>query len=213
MVTTMVKFVYFDMGGVLIKDFSGGTEKWDAMKKVMGVKSSFEKEFDELYDKYEPELCLTRETDSLIPVFKEKFGMEIPEGFSMLHYFVDHFEANSSIWPVIAKVKEKCGVGIITNMYVDMFDLIEKKGILPPYKWDIVIDSSKVGVRKPDPAIFELAVKKSGINKHEILFVDNGAKHIEAAKKFGLQTFLYDPSDYESASIKLMDLVNKELTI
>ena len=70
----MISFVYFDLGGVVIKDFSG-TDQWTEMKKVIGVEKSYEKEFDELYDKYElSELCLTRDVDTLIPIFAKKFG-------------------------------------------------------------------------------------------------------------------------------------------
>ncbi len=99
----MTSFVYFDLGGVVIKDYSG-TNEWPEMKRVMGVTKDIEEEFDRLYDQYElEELCLTRDVDSLIPIFKKKFNLKIPKDFSMLEYFVEHFSQNRSIWPIIKK--------------------------------------------------------------------------------------------------------------
>lgn len=38
----MIKFVYFDIGGVVVKDFSGNN-KWNEMKKFMGVKKNLKR--------------------------------------------------------------------------------------------------------------------------------------------------------------------------
>jgi len=199
----MISFVYFDLGGVVIKDFSG-TDKWTEMKKMIGVKEGFEKEFDELYDKYElSELCLTRDVDTLIPIFAKKFGMSFPRDFSILSYFVDHFERNTSIWPVIKKMHKTCKVGLLTNMYPSMFKAIQKRGLLPPVKWDVLIDSSVVGLQKPDRRIFTLAEERSLAKHDEILFVDDRKVNIGAAKRFGWQTFLYNPSNHKESILEL----------
>ncbi len=206
----MIKFVYFDLGGVAISDFSGGTERWNTMKSIMGVKKEFDHAFDELYDQYEHDgLCLARDVDTLIPIFTKRFGMHFPPSFSILNYFVNHFEPNRYLWPVIEKVKKNSGVGLLTNMYVNMFDGIEKRGLLPPFDWDVIIDSTKVGLQKPDPKIFELAQKESGVNKNEILFIDNSKNNVDAAKKFGWQVFYYDSSDHEESCRKLMGFINE----
>ena len=84
-----------------------------------------------------------------------------------------------------------------------MFDDIKNKGLLPPVEWEITIDSTKVGLQKPDPKIFDLAQKQSGVNNSEILFVDNNQKNIDAAEKFGWQTFYYDSSNYKESCRKL----------
>jgi len=208
----MIEFVYFDLGGVLIRDFSDGTGKWAGMKKVMGVKPEFDKGFDELYNKYElEELCLTRDVDSLIPIFSQKFRMKFPENFSMFKYFINHFNKNTSLWPVINFVHEKCGIGLLTNMYVDMLDAIKKKKLLPPIKFNVVIDSVDVGLQKPDPKIYKMAEEMCSFKGNEILFVENSQKNIDAAKNFRWQTFLYDPSSPSLSSKKLLEFFKKNV--
>lgn len=188
----MTSFVYFDLGGVVIKDYSG-TNKWSEMKRVMGVTKDIEEEFDRLYDQYElEELCLTRDVDSLIPIFKKKFSLKLPKDFSMLEYFVEHFSQNRSIWPIIKKVRKTHRIGLLTNMYPKMFEAIKKRNLLPAIEWDVIIDSSVEGFQKPDIRIFELAERKSNVKGREILFIDNTKKNTNAAAKYRWQTYLYD---------------------
>jgi len=188
----MIKFVYFDVGGVVIKDFSG-TNKWEELKSGMGIKPDQTKDFNEIFDKYEPDVCVGRDVQTLVPMLREKLGLKLPENYSFLLDFVNRFEKNESIWPIMKRLKENKKIGLLTNMYPNMLDAIYKADLMPDVEWDVVIDSSIEKVRKPQTEIFQLSQDRSGFKGEEILFVENGAKHVEAAKKFGWQTFLYDP--------------------
>lgn len=189
-----IKFIYFDVGGVVIKDFSG-TNKWNELKNGMGIKPNQEGEFDEIFDKYEPEVCIGRDVETLVPLLQEKLSLNLPPTYSFLLDFVNRFERNKTIWPTIDRLKQKYKVGLLTNMYPNMLNQIYKAGLMPDVKWDVVIDSSIEKVRKPQDEIFQLAQDRSGFSGQEILFVENGKKHIDAASKFGWQTLLYDPTN------------------
>lgn len=203
----MIKFVYFDVGGVVIKDFSG-TNKWEELKQGIGIKPEQDKEFIEFFDKYEPEVCLGRDIETLVPLMKEKFNLTLPNDYSFLKDFVYGFERNDSIWPVIEKAKRKFKIGLLTNMYTNMLDMIKERDLLPKVEWDVVIDSSIEKVIKPTEAIFKLAQERAEVNGKEILFVENGKKHVEAAMKFGWQTLLYDPVNLEESNRKLTAILN-----
>ncbi len=181
----MIKFVYFDVGGVVIKDFSK-TNKWTELKRDLKINDP---NFDTWFDQLEIKLCLGKET----------LGGTILS----LNNFVSRFEANKSIWPIIKNVKNRYRVGLLTDMYPGMLDAIKAKGILPTVDWDITIDSSVVGMKKPDRNIYELAQKKAGVNADEILFVENTQKNVDTAKTLGWQTFLYDSGNYEESSQSL----------
>jgi len=188
----MIKFVYFDVGGVIIKDFSG-TNKWEELRSGMGIKSDQTKDFKEIFDKYEPDVCVGRDVETLVPMLQEKLGLKLPRDYSFLLDFVNRFEKNESIWPILKKLKENKKTGLLTNMYPNMLDALCKTGLMPDVEWDVIIDSSIEKVRKPQIEIFRLAQDKSGFKGEEILFVENDKKHLDAAKQFGWQTFLYDP--------------------
>lgn len=195
----MIKFIYFDVGGVVIRDFSG-TNKWEELKTGMGIKAEQVEAFNEIFDKYESEVCVGRDVETLVPMLKEKLGLQLPEDYSFLHDFVGRFEKNESICPIIERLKNKYKIGLLTNMYPNMLEAIYKAGLMPNTTWDVIIDSSIEKIRKPQTEIFQLAQDRSGFNGEEILFIDNGAKHVEAAKKFGWQGFVYDSSNTEKSN-------------
>jgi HAD superfamily hydrolase (TIGR01509 family) len=204
----MIQFVYFDVGGVVVKDFSGN-DKWAQMKHDLGLRPEDEKEFDKLYNEYEKEVCIGRDVDSLIPLIKKRFDLDLPKNYSMQEYFLDRFEKNEFILPIIERIKRDCKIGLLTNMYPGMLSEIRKRGIMPETDWDIIIDSTIEKCRKPDLAIFKLAEERSNAKKENILFIDNKLKNIEVARIFGWQTFFYDSADHKKSCLDLMDYYNK----
>jgi len=203
----MISFVYFDVGGVAILDLSG-TNKWNQIKDGLKIPKEQNKAFDNFFAYYEAN-CTDWDIESLIPTIKTRFGGTIPNNYSMLADFVVRFEKNPPLWPVIKEIKEKCKIGLLTNMYPRMLQAIKDRNLLPPVDWDVIIDSSVVKSLKPNKKIFEIAEKEAKVNKNEIVFVDNGIENIQAARNFGWKTFLYDPANPVGSSNKLSDFFKR----
>lgn len=198
----MISFVYFDVGGVIVDDFYGNN-KWDGLKQELGINAINQAAFEKIWSRYALELCIDRDVETLLSILSKELGLHFPEGYSLLNGFVSRFYANTTIWPVIKDLKHRTKVGLLTNMYPGMFAAIERNGILPDIKWDVVIDSSIERLQKPDRKLFELAERKAGAPTDEILFIDNSPEHVKAAKVFGWQTFLYDSSNHHAATQEL----------
>lgn len=207
-----ISFVYFDVGGVVVNDFSE-TNKWEQMKRDIKIPSKYDTDFDIFYDRFEGEVNLGRDVDTIIPIIKKKYRVSLDGNYSMLEDFIDRFEVNEFIWPIIRKIKKHCGVGLLTNMYPRMLRGMINKNLLLEPDWDAVVDSSIEKIKKPDRKIFELAEKRAVATGKKILFVDNKQMNIEAAKDFGWQTFFYDSSDYEGSSKKLESFLKVKGTI
>jgi epoxide hydrolase-like predicted phosphatase len=56
---------------------------------------------------------------------------------------------------------------------------------------DDVVISAEVGMRKPDPAIFELSVSRLGVAPEASIFVDDHPGHLKAAVEAGMTTVLH----------------------
>ena len=86
--------------------------------------------------------------------------------------------------------------------FVEAFQAREK---IPHVNFDVIIDSSVVGMVKPEPSIYQLAQDRSGVEGGEILFVDDLSSNIVAAKPLGWHTIWFDPYRPEEsiASIRL----------
>lgn len=76
-------------------------------------------------------------------------------------------------------------VGILSNMPPGVGALWERAwpwlGALSPRLW-----SGDIGLRKPDPAVFRLALERSGWEPGRVLFVDDVAANVEAAEAAGM---------------------------
>lgn len=59
--------------------------------------------------------------------------------------------------------------------------------------FDKVYLSHRVGMRKPDPGIFQRILDECGFKARETLFIDDSPQHIETAKKLGIQTIHLEP--------------------
>lgn len=60
--------------------------------------------------------------------------------------------------------------------------------------FEVIVDSSEVGVRKPDPRIFELALARlGGVEPAHALFLDDASSNVAAAEKLGMRAVLVRP--------------------
>jgi epoxide hydrolase-like predicted phosphatase len=57
--------------------------------------------------------------------------------------------------------------------------------------FDLTVISGEVGMRKPDPEIFEHTVKELGVEVSECVFVDDHPGHLKAALELGITTVLH----------------------
>lgn len=75
-------------------------------------------------------------------------------------------------------------------------DILEKKygfRSLEPY-FDQVYYSQRMGMRKPDPAIYHQVLLENGLNAGETLFIDDSPANLIGAKQIGLHTAHHAPN-------------------
>ncbi len=56
---------------------------------------------------------------------------------------------------------------------------------------DIVV-SARVGLMKPDPAIFHLSAQRAGMAPQDLLFIDDSRRNIDAAAAVGFDTHHFE---------------------
>ncbi|CAM5463518.1 HAD family phosphatase OS=Streptomyces alboniger OX=132473 GN=CP975_23965 PE=4 SV=1 [Streptomyces alboniger] len=65
---------------------------------------------------------------------------------------------------------------------------------------DAVLSSADLGVTKPDPGIYEAAVRRAGVAADRCLFVDDRQENVDAAVALGMRGVLYrELADLEAA--------------
>lgn len=74
--------------------------------------------------------------------------------------------------------------------------------------FDVMVISGEVGLRKPDPAIFELTTDRLGVAAAECVFVDDHPGHLQSAAQAGMTTVLHrDPAQTIAELEGLLGLV------
>jgi putative hydrolase of the HAD superfamily len=74
---------------------------------------------------------------------------------------------------------------------------------------DVIIESSRVGVRKPDPRFYELACEELSIEPSEAVFLDDLGINLKPAKAMGMTTIkVVDP---DAAIAELEGVVDRPL--
>lgn len=79
---------------------------------------------------------------------------------------------------------------ILSNMGDSVLENIERE-----FNWlssfDALVWSYQLGVAKPDPAIYEHALKQLGTAAEETLFIDDKPVNVDAARALGMQALAY----------------------
>ena len=61
--------------------------------------------------------------------------------------------------------------------------------------FEVVVDSHKEGVRKPDPKIYRILLERLGVEAHQCLFVDDTEENCAAARELGIRSVLFTDTD------------------
>ena len=82
-------------------------------------------------------------------------------------------------------------IGVISNAPKGLAATLEKFGLLP--ELDVVVGSQDVGIEKPDPRIFHLALNKAGVLASEAAYVgDEYVTDVKAAQAVGMLGIFLD---------------------
>lgn len=104
----------------------------------------------------------------------------IPDRRDLFRFFDD---AESTL----RALSKHCEMGLIANQSEDILELLEKSGLQRFFKVQAI--SSIVRLKKPDPRIFELALKQAGRSARECMMVgDRLDTDICPANTFGMTT-------------------------
>jgi putative hydrolase of the HAD superfamily len=68
--------------------------------------------------------------------------------------------------------------------------------------FDVVVESSKVGLRKPDSAIYELVCRELGVEPREAAFLDDLGVNLKPARAMGMTTIKVDDPDQALAELE-----------
>jgi len=90
-------------------------------------------------------------------------------------------------------------LGVVSNFYGNLEAVCRSAGLAPLFK--VMTDSRRVGVEKPDPAIFRAALDELRAAAETTLFVGDSLKRdCEGARRAGMGFVWIAPEDVQAAA-------------
>lgn len=113
----------------------------------------------------------------------------------------------SGLWAVVRSARRQgIATGLLSNSWgTDGYPL----DLLRECFEDLVL-SGEVGLRKPDPAIFELACERLSVAPADAVFVDDFEVNVEAARTVGLRA-VHHRGDVDATTAQLEELLGVTL--
>jgi putative hydrolase of the HAD superfamily len=94
---------------------------------------------------------------------------------------------------LLKRVKPSFRLGIVSNFYGNLSAVLKEAGLLDFL--EVTVDSKRVGMRKPDPGIFLLALRHLGLSPNHVIFVgDSYERDIVPSGRLGMKTIWLRPS-------------------
>lgn len=186
-----IRAVLFDLHGVLTSSpwaalaeagTGSGADEETVLRVMLG---DYRTDGDHPWHRLERgEIGLTDYGVAVLEIARES-GVELD--FGKLRGFNSRITVNEQ---VVARVRELRAAGyrtaVLTNNVKEMAD--SWRALIPVDElFDAVVDSSSVGVRKPNPAIFRHALDVlGGIAPDEAVFLDDAEGNVDGARVAGL---------------------------
>jgi putative hydrolase of the HAD superfamily len=102
-------------------------------------------------------------------------------------------EVRPEMVEAVRRCKARCKTALLTNNFIAPEGGMELGEVLALF--DVIIESSKAGVRKPDRRFYQLACDELGIEPHEAVFLDDLGINLKPAKEMGMHTIkVVDPA-------------------
>jgi len=181
------KVLFFDIGGVLLSNGWGHESREEAAKKFGYDYAAMEKLHHFIFNIYEiGRITLDEYLDRTIFNQPVDFTREDFKAFM----FSQSIELPNTLkWLKQWKIDHpSCPIISINNEGKELNDYrIQKFGLRDFF--DAFISSCEVGMTKPDPLIFKLALGVAQVQPSESVYFDDRPMHVAAAKKMGIRAY------------------------
>ncbi len=181
-----VKVIFLDIGGVLLSNGWGHRSREKAAQKFGLDYAEMDILHDFIFNVYEiGKITLDDYLETVVFNHPRNFAKEDFKTFM----FSQSVELPGMLqW--LKEWKQVCGYRVISinNEGRELNDYrIKKFGLHQCF--DAFISSCEVGMRKPDPGIFTLAMGVAQVSPEECVYFDDRLMLVQAAQKLGIQSF------------------------
>jgi putative hydrolase of the HAD superfamily len=106
----------------------------------------------------------------------------------------------------LRRCHDRLKTALLTNNFVAADPAGDPAGPSPMAEvldhFDVIVESSRVGLRKPDPAIYRVVCDELGVEPTEAVFLDDLGVNLKPARAMGMATIKVDDPDAAIAELE-----------
>lgn len=200
----MIKVILFDLGGVL---FTNGTK---AFVEYTSKKYKIDKEkIKNIVDKGEiPDAYREGRISRDEFWAKVKQELNLPEDIETLEReWINRYELIQGTKDILQELAKEYKIYFLSDNVKERVEAIDKKFDFLSW-FETGVFSHEVGVRKPHPKIYQLALQKAGVQPEEIVFIDDKESALKPATEMGMTTILFESPEQLRASLLALGICN-----
>lgn len=192
-----MKAVLFDMYGVIIREPKGNLQPY-AERHIPGITE------EQVYANWiEASKGLITSEEFLYSV-----GLR-GDLAAMQKEYLDTLHMNDGIFKAVEFLRTKqVSTALLSNDTREWNEYLRGKFDLDKL-FDVKIVSGEVGLRKPMPEIYLLAVEKLGVKPEDCVFVDDQDRNLIAAQALGIKTVSFRPDGQVRDFDELVEVLEK----
>jgi len=180
----MIKGVVFDVGGVLLRTHDqSGRRTWETR---LGLKAGslaglvFDSKLGRKAQLGQASL------EEVWTWVADHLGLSPEELAALKRDFWAGDRLDRELCDYIRGLRSRFRTGMLSNNWArDGRAMAQELGIANCF--DIFVTSAEVGVMKPDPRIYYVALERLGVSPPQAIFVDDFIENVEAARQLGMQ--------------------------
>jgi epoxide hydrolase-like predicted phosphatase len=119
--------------------------------------------------------------------------------------FFEGDRIDTSLLEAINSLRPRFRIGLLSNAWSELRKYIEDEWHIADVFDDMII-SAEVGLAKPDPRIYQLAVDRLGVPAEQTVFIDDVLRNVEGARLAGLASIQFqNPSQVQAEIMRLLE--------
>jgi putative hydrolase of the HAD superfamily len=179
-----VRFIYFDVNGCLVRFYHR------AFARVAKDYSLSPDLVEMAFLHYNDEVCKGNiNMSEFNRMIARRLGINSLDWQS---YYLSAVEPMPGMSRIVTWAAQNYRIGLMTNIMPGLLNELIARNIVPNLQYDTIIDSSEVGIIKPDPAIFKLARDRASLPESQLLLVDDTRENIAQAESMGWHVLWFD---------------------
>jgi epoxide hydrolase-like predicted phosphatase len=142
--------------------------------------------------------------------FAKKNGVQLPKDWAEKYIATlkGSVGADPEMYMIVDQLKKKgIRVGMLSNINDRYTKLIRDFGFYEPF--DPCLLSCEMGLEKPDPKAYELLLNTMKLPAEEVVFIDDKAENVDAAKKMGIDAIVFESSQQIREELVKREILSK----